>query len=149
MFAGGQQAMDGPSEVRALARLSMAVGVTRAMAGLAAWLVARSQLAAEKIVVQGSARWFPGRRVRGPLTAYAEADFIQRSALSATGGRTYGQIEEGDPLAKVAMDASLLRSSLYTSVMAFAAAASEVATGGMLVAIGAALGRLDHPTVRT
>jgi hypothetical protein len=80
-----------------------------------------------------------GKAVRGPLSAFEEARFIQKTALDATGGKTYGELDEADPMAHMAMESSLLRSSLFTSIMAFGVAAAEMAQGVVLVAIGAAL----------
>jgi hypothetical protein len=111
------------------------------VAGVAAWLAVRSQLSAERIVVPDGQGPLAGRRVAGPFGAFAEAEAIKRIALQATGGRTYGELPEGDPLAETAMDAALLRSSLFTSILAFGMAAGEVATGAALVAVGATLGR--------
>ncbi|MBI5158053.1 MAG: hypothetical protein HZA58_08605 [Acidimicrobiia bacterium] len=80
----------------------------------------------------------------GPVTAFAEANVIKRVALSATGGRTYGELPEGDPMAETAMNAALLRSSLFTSILAFGMAAAEVATGLALVALGTEMRRLPR-----
>ena len=118
------------------------VGAARVIAGVTAWLVARSQLSAEHIVVPDGQGPLAGRKVAGPFGAYAEAQAIKRIALRATGGRAYGELPEGDPMAETAMDAALLRSSLFTSILAFGMAAGEVATGTALVAVGAALGRV-------
>jgi len=126
-----------------LTRSIVLIGTLRVAAGIAAWLVVRSQLAAERIVVPEAGTQLHGRRVAGPVTAFAEADVIKRVALSATGGRTYGELPEGDPMAETAMNASLLRSSLFTSVLAFGMAAAEVATGVALVAVGTVLRRLS------
>jgi hypothetical protein len=124
-----------------LGRAVVAAGVTGMVVGAAAWATARAQLADERIVVPATAEHLPGRAVRGPLTALAEAAMIKRAALGATGGRTYGELEEDDPAADTALHASLLRASLFTSVLAFATAASQAATGAVLVAVGAALRR--------
>jgi len=42
------------------------------------------------------------------------------------------------------IQASLLRASLYTSILAFGLAAAQMALGGALVAVGAALRRLSR-----
>lgn len=121
----------------------LAVGAARMTAGVAAWITVRSQLSAERIVVPYGRSRLGGRRVIGPISAFAEAEAIKRIALEATGGRVYGELPDGDPVAETALDASLLRSSLFTSVLAFGMAAAEVATGFALVAVGAALARLS------
>lgn len=114
-------------------------GAIRSMVGVLAWMTVRSQLLAERLTVVESAPRWAGRRVAGPMTAYAEAEAIKNIALSATGGRTYGEMAEDDPLLRTALDAALLRSSLYTSALAFGVAAAEVGTGVVMTAAGAAL----------
>ena len=82
------------------------------------------------------------REVKGPFTALEQAETIKRLAALATEGRTHGELDPDDPAAETALEASLLRASLCTSVMAFGVAASQVAAGASLVAVGAALRRL-------
>ncbi|HEX6221426.1 MAG TPA: hypothetical protein VF115_10045 [Acidimicrobiia bacterium] len=77
--------------------------------------------------------------------AQSGADVVGKTALNATGGRTYGELEGDDPAAQLAMNASLLRSSLFTSVLAFGVAAAQIALGGVLVVVGAALSKLSRP----
>jgi hypothetical protein len=78
------------------------------------------------------------------VTALAQAEAIRRIALAATDGRTYGQLDADDAVADMAMHASLLRGSLFTSVLAFGVAAAEIALGAVLLAIGASLPRLHR-----
>ena len=122
-----------------LGRSVAAVGIVEILIGAAAWAVVSRRLADEKIVVPGSARWFPNRTVRDPLTAFEEAEVVRQITLKATGGRTYGEMAEDDPMARMALDASLIRSSLFTGILAFAIAAMQVALGTMFVVIGKAL----------
>ncbi|HEX6138903.1 MAG TPA: aromatic ring-opening dioxygenase LigA [Candidatus Limnocylindria bacterium] len=124
-----------------LGRLVSVTGAATAIAGVAAWMTVRVQLAAERIVVPSSAPWFAGQEVRGPHTAFAQAEAIRRTAVEATGGRTYGEMAADDPMAAMAMNASLLRSSLFTSVLAFGTAGAQVGIGAVLVAVGAGLAR--------
>lgn len=121
-------------------------GIMRAGIGLLAWGAVRSQLAAERIAVPGSVPRLGGRRVTGPLTAFVEADTVKNAALKATGGRTYGEMDEDDPHARMALDASLIRSSLYSSVAAFGQAAGEIGNGLVMAGIGAALASLARRT---
>lgn len=132
----------GSADSALLTRAVIVIGALRTVAGIGAWMTVRSQLAAERIVIPGADTRLHGRRVAGPVTAFVEASVIKQLALSATGGRTYGELPEGDPAAETAMNASLLRSSLFTSVLAFGTAAAEVATGVALLAVGSALGRI-------
>lgn len=121
-------------------------GIVRAAIGTLAWRIVRSQLAAERIAVPGSAPRLGGRPVTGPLTAFAEADTVKELSLRATGGRTYGEMGEDDPQARMALDASLIRSSLYTSISAFGQAAGEIANGLAMAGIGIALASLARRT---
>lgn len=129
------------NEVEVLGWMVAGAGLTSCTAGIGAWLTVRSQLAAERIVVAGSAPWLAGCPVKGPITAFAQAEAIRLTTLKATGGRTYGQMESDDPNAEMAMNASLLRSSLFTSVLAFGVAAAQVGLGAALTATGLAIGR--------
>jgi hypothetical protein len=128
-------------DVEVLGWMVTAAGAASCAVGLGAWLTVRSQLAAERILVAGSAPWLTGRAVKGPITAFAQAEAIRRTTLAATGGRTYGQMEGDDPQAQLAMNAALLRSSLFTSVLAFGVAAAQVGLGAALAAAGVAIGR--------
>jgi hypothetical protein len=127
-----------------LGRFVTAVGFVEMLIGAAAWVGVSKRLADEKIAVPGSSRWFPNRTVRDPLTALEEAEVVRRITLKATGGRTYGEMAEDDPMARMALDASLIRSSLSTVVLAFGFAAMQVALGVVFVAIGKALAT-DRP----
>jgi hypothetical protein len=53
-----------------------------------------------------------------------------------------------DPLSGSARDAALIRSSLFTSVLAFGVAGMQVALGAVFVAIGSALSSSDPPAPR-
>ncbi len=121
-------------------------GLLRAAIGVLAWGAIRSQLAAERIAVPGSASRFGGRQVRGPMTAFAEAATVRGISLQATGGRTYGEMDEDDPHARMALDASLIRSSLYSSILAFGQATSEIGNGLAMAGIGLALASLARRT---
>jgi hypothetical protein len=55
-------------------------------------------------------------------------------------------LDENDPAAHMAMEGSLLRSSLLTSVLAFGVAASEIALGAMFVGAGVAISILGRRT---
>jgi heme A synthase len=122
-----------------LGRFVTAAGIVEILVGAAVWAVVSRRLADERIVVPGSARWFPNRTVRDPLTAFEEAEVVRRITLKATGGRTYGEMAEDDPKARMALDASLIRSSLFTAILAFGMAATQVALGAVFVIVGMAL----------
>ena len=75
----------------------------------------------------------------GPFSAYAQAQVINKHALEETGGKTYAELDRDDPARQTAMQASFLRSSLFTSVVAFGVAALATVLGVLLVLIGWAL----------
>jgi hypothetical protein len=133
---------DGAGVVRVLARLVGLAGLVSVASGMGAWVLVRSQIAEERIVVAGAGGPLAGRPVRDPVTAFAQADAIKRASLAATGGRTYGELDASDPNAEMALHAALLRASLFTSILAFGLAAAQVAVGGVLLVVGRALGRL-------
>ena len=125
--------------VRVVSWVVIVVGIVFALAGAVTWFVVADQLAAEKITVSEDARFLAGRDVTGPFTAYAQADVINKHALEATGGKTYAELGKDDPLRQTAMQASFLRASLYTSVVAFGVAAMAVVLGVILVLVGSSL----------
>ena len=51
---------------------------------------------------------------------------IDTRALEATGGLRYAELDREDPLREVAAAASFLQASLFTSVLAFGAAAMAI-----------------------
>lgn len=132
-------ASDESAHIAALADVLYGTGFAGVIGGLAAWLTVRRQLMGERIVVPEGAPRCSGRPVAGPITAYEEAAFIGKTALAATGGRTYGELDSADPAAAMAKDAALLRSSLFTSILAFGVAVAGVGVGAILVVIGRAL----------
>jgi hypothetical protein len=127
------------------------MGVIFAVAGVVTWVVVGNQLAAEKVVVSDDAEYFAGDPVDGPLTAYSEAQTINKHALEATGGKTYAELDREDPARQTAMQASFLRASLFTSVVSFGVAALATVLGILLVLIGVALRSLgaSPATART
>ncbi|WKZ83068.1 MAG: aromatic ring-opening dioxygenase LigA [Acidimicrobiia bacterium] len=127
------------STVAALGRLVSLAGLGSAVAGAVAWATVSSRLAGEKIVVPDGAPHLGGRPVRGPLTAFAQAEAINGIAMKATGGRVYAELDQDDPAAETARVASFLRASLFTSVLAFGVAAGQMAVGLVLMLIGKAL----------
>ena len=82
----------------------------------------------------------PGARVDDPATARAMADIIRGHAMEATGGLTYSEMERDDPNRQVAFQAASLRTSLYTSVMAFEVANLVLGLGAMIAVTGLAVG---------
>jgi len=124
---------------RVLAVLVIVAGLILAAGGVATWIVVQTQLADEQITVSDDADNFAGQPVDGPLTAYAEANVIEKHALEASGGATYAELDREDPTRETVMDASFLRASLFTSVVSFGVAAMAFGLGIVLVLIGWAL----------
>ena len=75
-----------PSSIRVLAILVMAAGAIMVVAGVATWFTVQSQLSDERITVSDDAAHFAGDAVDGPLTAYSQAQTIEKHAMKASGG---------------------------------------------------------------
>jgi hypothetical protein len=125
----------------------------------------RAELLAQDITTTPDAA-IPNARVKSAATAEAMADIIDVHAREATGGLTYSEMgrflaangdaggtndekaavlgNDGKPVANpmrnVAFQASSLRTSLYTSVMAFNVADLVVGLGAMILVLGVAVG---------
>jgi hypothetical protein len=125
----------------------------------------REELIAQNITTPEDAS-IPNARVDDPATARAMADIIDVHSREATGGLTYAELgrfaaangdlagtsdesqaligEDGNPvpnaLRTTAFQASALRTSLYTSVMAFNVSDLVVGLGAMMLALGLAVG---------
>ena len=128
-----------PGRVRVLAVLVMVAGVVLVLAGVGTWFVVQAQLSDERITVSDDADRFAGDEVDGPLTAYSEAETIEKHALEASGGKTYAELDQDDPTRETVMTASFLRASLFTSVVSFGVAAMAAGLGVVLVLVGWAL----------
>lgn len=119
--------------------VAMIAGVLMIIAGGVTWGLVSSQLSAENITVAEDAAAFAGKTVNGPLDAFYQADIINHHALDATGGKTYAELDREDPLRATAMNASFLRASLFTSVVAFGVAAFAIGMGLLTALVGWAL----------
>jgi hypothetical protein len=120
------------------------IGALMIIGGVVAWIGVSSELAQEKITVSEDAAFLQGAPVTDPLTAWAQAEVIQQHALDATGGKTYAELDREDPLRDVAASASYLRTSLFTSIVAFGVALLAEGTGVIAILYGwslLALGR--------
>ncbi len=135
---------DGKS-VRGIGIVVAVVGVLMVVAGVFTYAMVSSTLAAENITVADDAKHFAGEDVKGPFTAYYQADIIAHHAEDMAGGKTYAELEQDDPIRPTVMDASFLRASLFTSVVAFGVAALVAGLGVVLVLIGWALVRIGRP----
>ena len=117
-------------------------GIALIVVGIVVWVIVSSQLRAENITIPDDARAFQGQTVAGPLTAYVQADIIQHHALGASGGKTYAELAQDDPVRATMMNASFLRASLFTSVVSFGVAAFAMGVGILSILFGLALNRL-------
>lgn len=121
----------------------VAGGVMIVVGGFTYYLVHR-ELADENIVVSDDATNFAGEPVEGPFTAYAQATVIKEHAIEIAGGMTYAELDRDDPNRATVMDASFLRASLFTSVVAFGVAALVAGLGLLFILIGVALLAIDR-----
>jgi hypothetical protein len=126
----------------------MIIGLAFIVAGGITWFVVQDQLAAENITVSDDADMLAGEKVDGPFSAYAQAQVINEHALEATSGKTYAELGREDPTRQTAMQASFLRASLFTSVVAFGVAAMAVVLGITLILIALALRTLARAADR-
>ncbi|HWH27386.1 MAG TPA: hypothetical protein VNU26_00245 [Mycobacteriales bacterium] len=128
--------------LRLLGALIMAAGLVLTVSGAATWALVQTSLADEKITVADDAARFAGEPVDGPLTAYYQADIIEKHALEGAGGKTYAELDREDPLRPMVMNGSFLRASLFTSIVSFGVAALAMALGVLFAAVGYAVRRL-------
>lgn len=129
----------GTGSSKALATLVAIIGVLMIVAGGVTWFMVQDQLSEARITVAEDAEFLAGDEVDGPFSAYAQAQIIDKHALEATGGKTYAELDREDPLRDTAMNASFLRASLFTSVVAFGVALMAIGVGLALILIAMAL----------
>lgn len=115
---------------------SIVLGALMILGGLGTWILVSNELSNENIIVSDDARCLAGDEVNGPFSAYCEAQVIEVHALESTGGQTYTELDREDPLRAVAMNASFLRASLFTSVVAFGVAGMAILMGVVFIMIG-------------
>lgn len=133
--------------VKASAIFGIIVGVLFIIVGIVAWILVTQQLTAEKITIPDDAAAFQGQQVTGPLTAYVQADIINTHALAASDGKTYAELDQDDPVRATVMQASFLRASLFTSIVAYGVSLFAVGVGVVLIAFGWAIHRLANTPV--
>ena len=138
-------------------------GIFTAAKGYDAKKEVRSELLAQNITTTPDAS-IPNVRVQDAATAKSMADIIDTHAREATGNKTYAEMGRflatggGDtsdealavkdasgqpvpnPLRNVAFQANSLRTSLFTSVMAFNVADLVIGLGLMIIVLGLAIG---------
>lgn len=132
--------------------ITLIFGVLFVGTGGVAWGLVTSQLKAEDITVSADASFAAGKQVSGPISAYAQAEVINKHALAISGGETYATLgalaneaeEAGDTAAAeeyqaqrtTMMNASFLRSSLFTSVLAYGVSLFAIGVGVWMLLMG-------------
>ena len=114
------------------------------VAGAFTYYLVHRELSDENITVSEDAKNFQGDSVEGPFTAYAQATVIKKHASEIADGKTYAELPQDDPRREQVMDASFLRASLYTSVVAFGVAALVAGLGLLFILVGLGLLGLDR-----
>ena len=128
--------------VKAVGILGIIGGALLIVVGVIAWIAVTTQLTAENITIPDDAAAFQGQQVPGPVTAYIQADIINHHALEASGGKTYAELDQDDPVRATVMQASFLRASLFTSVVAYGVALFAAGMGVLAILFGWAIHRL-------
>jgi hypothetical protein len=125
--------------VRLVGILGLVGGLALLLVGGLGWTTVSSQLGEENITVAEDASFLGGAPVVGPFSAYAQADIINHHAMEASGGKTYAQLDRDDPTRPTVMTASLLRASLFTSILAFGVSAFAMGVGILVGLFGWAI----------
>jgi hypothetical protein len=134
--------------VKAAGILGIIGGALLILVGVIAWIGVTTQLTAENITIPDDASAFQGQQVTGPLTAWVQADVINHHALEASDGKTYAELDQDDPVRATVMQASFLRASLFTSIVAYGVSLFAVGVGVLSILFGWAIHRLaDVPVV--
>ena len=132
--------------VRLIGTFVMVAGIVLGLSGAGTWALVQTSLSDERITVAEDAARFGGQDVKGPLTAYYQADIIEKHALESSAGKTYAELDREDPARASVMNGSFLRASLFTSVLAFGVAALAMGLGVVFGALGYALRKVGATT---
>ncbi len=128
-----------PVALMVLGLIFLGAGAYTVSRGIDARDQVRSELVAQRITTPDDAS-IPNTAVTNAATAQSMADIIGKHALEATEGKTYAELDRKDPARTTAFNASALRTSLYTSVMAFNIADLVVGIGLLIAVLGLAVG---------
>jgi hypothetical protein len=115
---------------------SVVLGIILVLGGVTTWILVSNELAAQNITVSDDATCAASDDVNGPWSAYCQAQIIDEHARDATDGLTYAELDREDPRRQTAMNASFLRASLFTSVVAYGVAGMAILMGIVFVLIG-------------
>lgn len=146
--------------------VSLIMGILFTITGGVVWGIVTSQLAAERITVSADAPFAAGSEVRGPISAFAQAEVINMHALKGSNGLTYAELgaaatqarneatkatdagdtakaaeltaqaEEFTKQRTTAMNGSFLRASLFTSVLSYGVCLFAIGVGVTLIIVG-------------
>lgn len=105
-------------------------------AGVTGYLTVRKELLAENITVHEDVKKLAGKKVADPVTAYAQAEIVNKHALSMTGGKPFAELPMDAPERETALMAANVRSSLLTSVLSFGVSGLAAGTGVLAVLAG-------------
>lgn len=137
---------------RTMGTILMVLGLIFIIAGGATYVMVSQELSRANVTVADDADFLAGDHVDGPFSAYSQAQIIDKHALDSTGGKTYAELDREDPLRDVAMNASFLRASLFTSVVSFGVAVMAMGVGLAFILGGVglrAVGAAAAPATRT
>ena len=140
-------------------------GAVMAIVGIVAWVMVGAQLKAQHMTVPDDANSNAGKTVAGPFTAWSMQETIGKHANNATDGLTYAELGDVVNQAKeefgedspeaaaaqgirtTALNASLLRSSLFTSILAFGVSLLAFGTGAVTLLGGTVILRRPNEVV--
>lgn len=128
---------------RIASTFAILLGALMILGGAATVLMVRSELDEQNIVTPDDA-CLAGKEVKGPFTAWCQAEVIDKHARATSGGLTYAELPREDPRRAQAMNASFLRASLFTSIVAFGVAAMAAAVGLLFILIGLGMRDVDR-----
>ncbi|QAY62759.1 aromatic ring-opening dioxygenase LigA [Xylanimonas allomyrinae] len=128
--------------VRILGIVGLVAGLAMIVIGGATWGVVSAQLDDQRITVAADASFMAGTAVNNPLSAFAQAQVIDKHTLDITGGKTFAELDREDPLRATAQQGAFLRASLFTSVIAYGVAALVMGLGVLVAGNGYALTRI-------
>lgn len=127
-------------------RVTSLLGYGFLAAGVAGYVKVRQELLAENITVHSDVKKLAGRKVADPVTAYAQADIVNKHALAMTGGKPFAELPMDAPERETALMAANVRSSLLTSVLSFGVSALAAGTGVLAVSAGRGIRALAMDT---
>ncbi|WRS29805.1 hypothetical protein U6G28_09810 [Actinomycetaceae bacterium MB13-C1-2] len=130
------------------------IGIVMIVAGTSAWFAVGGQIKSQEMTVPGDATSNAGKAVSGPITAWSMQETIQMHADHATDGVSYAELgnvvneakeqygedseeaAEAQALRNTQMNASFLRASLFTSILAYGVSLLVVGTGVSILLAG-------------